>query len=222
MSQRILVTGPRSRICVELGRIARERGTCSLVSVGRDETDDIHADLAQLESVDAVREQLIEHDMVVLAHGVLAPQRFAERRPGDVRESIEVNLLSTVRIIECLLEGNPCVRIVVVGSESGEKGSFDICYALSKAALHAYVRERRLMSPTQQLVCVAPSVVEDAGMTTRRQEQANVEAGFDRHPKRRGLRAREVAEAIWYLLMVDEGYTTNTVLQMNGGKFARG
>ena len=191
------------------------------MAVGRGRDAAQRVDLSNLSEIDRMANTIVSCDRIVLAHGELADERFAERSEEQIVNSIKVNLLSFVRIAEIALAGNPGVRIAAIGSESGLKGSFDIAYALAKAALHRYVEERRILPPQQQLVCVAPSLISDAGMTLRRDDQDNVSRSVEQNPKGRGLTAGEVAEMVYFLLFVDEGYTSNVVIDMNGGKFAR-
>jgi NAD(P)-dependent dehydrogenase (short-subunit alcohol dehydrogenase family) len=73
------------------------------------------------------------------------------------------------------------------------------------------------IKPQQQIVCVSPGIIEDAGMTVRREDRVNLARRRDMHPKRRFLRAIEVARMIHFLLYVDEGYTSGVVIRMNGG-----
>lgn len=166
---------------------------------------------------------LTQHDRIVLAHGCFKPNQIYHELPEDeILETMKVNLLSTVKIIEMALNVNPHVRICVVGSESGLKGSKNIAYGLAKTALHKYVEERKV-GQNQQLVCVAPSLIEDSKITEERRklEPEVVEAAIANHPKKRGVFGREIANMIYYLLYGDEGYTTNTVIHINGGKYAR-
>lgn len=152
----------------------------------------------------------------VLAGGLLHGKRIAEQSPDEIRESLHANLLRPVLLCEAILARNPAARICVVGSESGFKGSHDTTYALAKAALHAYVETRRI-SGEQQLVCVAPSIIWDSGMTRRRGDRDELAARAAAHPKGRFLMAEEVARMIRFLLYEDKGCTTNTVVRMNGG-----
>ncbi len=206
----LLLTGVNSEICGQLLRLVE----CETTEVTREKCDMLH-----LNDVDDLEPLLREHDRIVIAHGKIDTDPFLSRRPVDVTGSFIVNCMSVVRMCELAIAVNPKVRIVVIGSESATKGSFDIPYWLSKSALNSYVRERRLRCPEQQLVCVSPSGV-DCGMTKRRiasEQDILVSA----HPKHRLATPMEVARLIHFLLFVDEGYITNTVVEINGGKFAR-
>jgi NAD(P)-dependent dehydrogenase (short-subunit alcohol dehydrogenase family) len=53
-------------------------------------------------------------------------------------------------------------------------------------------------------------------MTLDRKDVENLERRREGHPKKRFLTAAEVAKLIHFLLYIDEGYTTGTVIRMNG------
>lgn len=197
----LLVTGGNSAIVREFMAIH----TCPTTFLTRE-----RCDMSDLQAVEACRDLIGRHDRFVFAHGVLHER--------DALASMQVNLLSTATLCEMALE-NPRARIVVIGSESATKGSHDHPYWFAKAALHSYVRERRLKYHMQQLVCIAPSAIANTGMS-RQKEPEELHAAAEANPNRRLLEPLEVARLIHYMLFVDRGYITNTVVEMNGGKFA--
>ena len=77
-----------------------------------------------------------------------------------------------------------------MGSESGLKGSFDLVYALTKSSIHKYVEERKILKKKQQLICLAPSTIMDAGITLRRHDHYNVLKSINKNPKKRGLKSK--------------------------------
>lgn len=150
------MTGASSTIAREVARILRQRQPAEwIVRLGRGPGCAHVVDLGSLEQVDALPAEVFAADRLLVCHGVLQAKQFLVQRPSEIVHSLTVNLLSTVRLLERALSVNPEVRAVVMGSESGVKGSFDGTYALAKAGLHAYVRWREL-APGQQLVCIAP------------------------------------------------------------------
>jgi|SRR6185503_5637753 len=157
----------------------------------------------------------------VLCAGLLRPLKLTQQTEEEAAETMEVNCFQPIRLCEHILERFGDARICVIGSESGFAWSYDGAYAAAKAALHRYVETKRL-SPDQQLVCLAPSVIENTGMTLARQDVENLEAKRMANPKRRFLTPMEVAKAIHFLLYVDEGYTTGIVIRMNGGEHTIG
>jgi NADP-dependent 3-hydroxy acid dehydrogenase YdfG len=130
----------------------------------------------------------------VLAAGVLHGKRMAEQTAAEINECWAVNCVNVVRICERVLGMNPHARICVIGSESGTRGSFDETYALSKAAVHQYVRWRKVKS-TQQIICVAPTIIADSGMTQRRTDYPRVLR--ERRTVRAETVAREVHSVLW-------------------------
>lgn len=205
----LLMTGAGSDICAALEGMV----SCPVTRITREDCD-----MGTLEQVDALAPLLAGNDRILLAHGTVCQKPFLARSQSDLEAEFTVDCLSVVRLCEKALEVNPNARICVIGSSSATKGSWDIVYWLAKAALHSYVRERQVR-PGQQLVCVAPSGVE-CGMTLRRPED-EIKTLVQQHPKRRLATAMEVAALIHHLLFVDDGYITNTVVEINGGRFAR-
>lgn len=148
--------------------------------------------------------------------GILRPKRLREQVAAEIAEAMNVNLIRPMQLCDGILDLNDHARICIIGSESGYTWSHDGTYAAAKAALHRYVETKKL-KPGQQLVCVAPSIIEDAGMTLRRTDTENLDRRRQENPKKRFLKAVEVARMVHFLLYVDEGYTTGTVIRMNGG-----
>lgn len=148
--------------------------------------------------------------------GLLRPKATAYQLDAEMAETFLVNCGDVIRACDRVLAENSKARICIVGSESGYSWSFDGIYAAAKAGLHAYVTAKRLQ-PEQQLVCIAPGMIADTKMTTGRTDQENVAARAKAHPKKRLLRSEEVAKLIHYVLYVDEGYLSGTVIRMNGG-----
>jgi NAD(P)-dependent dehydrogenase (short-subunit alcohol dehydrogenase family) len=155
-------------------------------------------------------------DRYLLCQGFLYGKRRVDMTNDEVSDTYRINYVQVVGMCDNLLEHNDNVRICVVGSESGVTGSYDECYADSKRLVHNYV-ETKNVKPNQQLVCVAPSIIEDAGMTLRRCDVDNLDKLRSNHPKGRFLTSREVAMMIFFLLYIDQGYTTGVVIRMNGG-----
>lgn len=153
----------------------------------------------------------------LFCQGLLFGKRADEHTAHEAAESLYVNYTWIANQCDRILNHNDVARICLIGSESGIAGSYDRVYADAKKRLHAYVETKRLRLPAQQLVCIAPSIIADAGMTLRRQDAANLAQRMQDHPKRRFLLADEVAGLIHYVLYVDHGYLSGVVIRMNGG-----
>ena len=158
---------------------------------------------------------------ILLLHSVISSTPFLKRRSLDIVSQISINLLSVVKICEVALQHNKKVKIIILGSESGIKGSFDIVYSLTKAAIHKYVEERKIKYPEQQLICLAPSTIIDSHMTIKRKDKRNIQKSIINNPKKRGILSKEISNLIYALFYEQTNYISNTVIRIDGGKFAR-
>lgn len=145
-------------------------------------------------------------DRYVLAAGVLHQKSILEQSAAEIQESLAVNLVNTIRLSEWILEHNPVARICIIGSESGFKGSYDTTYAAAKAGVHQYVTSKAT-GPEQQLVCVAPHIIFDSGMTERRNDYMAI-----REKAHQLMRAQDVARTVKRLLY--DLHITNRVFRL--------
>ena len=162
-----------------------------------------------------------KHTYFIVNLGILFPKKISEQSVEEITCSLNVNLISIVQICEFILNNNKNAKVFILGSESGLKGSYDTTYFLCKAALRAYVRERKLDGENQQLLLFSPSTISDAGMTTRRTDLEVLENYRRKHPKRRLLTCDEVSDIIISFMNEKFSYVSNTEIEINGGKFAR-
>lgn len=152
----------------------------------------------------------------LFAAGMLTPNRISDQPADEVSGLVQANMTAPMMLCEAALQ-HPRSRVCVIGSMSGIDGSYNDTYAAAKAGLHHYVQHRRL-GPQQQLVCVAPAIIEDAGMTWRRHDLDLVHARVRSEPKGRLLRAEEIADVVRYLLYDASVMLTNCVLPVDGGR----
>tara|TARA_B100001559_G_C16394312_1_gene572724 strand:- start:369 stop:1022 length:654 start_codon:yes stop_codon:yes gene_type:complete len=162
-----------------------------------------------------------QSNRILLLQSVISDKKFIDRKDLDIIKQIKVNLLSVIKICEIALKFNKNVKIIVIGSESGIKGSHDISYALTKTSIHKYVEEKRISHPNQQLLCIAPSTIVDTGITLRRHDQNNVRRSIQDNPKKRGILSKEIAKLIFSLFFEQSNYLSNIVIRFDGGKFSR-
>jgi len=209
----LAVTGARTSVVQGLLALVPDE---DVVTIGRHDDDTVRLDLAAEFDVTAVPTDV---DRYLFASGLLIPKTLAQQSFEETARSLAVNLTSVVRICEHVLTHNPTARIAVVSSESS-RGSYDTTYFFAKVALDAYIEGRRLSAPGQQLVAVSPTIIMDSGMTQRRHDLDAVAERAQRTPKGRLLRADEVSRLLHYVLYVDEGTLTNTVVHLNCGEFA--
>lgn len=116
--------------------------------------------------------ELPDGDRFVFAAGYLCGKRLVEQSGMETMTAFSVNCENVMRLCEAALE-RPSARIVVIGSRSAIDGSYDLSYAVSKAAIHAYAQMRKL-GPDQSLTVIAPPIISDSGMTMRRPDLVEV------------------------------------------------
>lgn len=159
-------------------------------------------------------------DRYFFCQGLLRAKPSDEQTEEEIAESMAVNAHQVIEACDAIFAVNARARVCVMGSESAIAGSYDGTYAAAKHKLHRYVETKRLPFPGQQLVCVAPSIIADCGMTQRRADVSNLEARKARHPKFRFVTADEIAKLVRFLLYEDRGYISGCVIRVHGGEAA--
>ena len=153
----------------------------------------------------------------IIASGFLQQKGFLDQTKDEITKSFFINSVGPLLFSEYLFKRNSEARLIIIGSESGYKGSFDLSYALSKSSLKLYVEQKRL-EENQQILLISPSTISDLGMTTRREDKENLEKYKEKHPKKRFLSSKELTDLI-INLFASTNYLTNIEIGLNGGKF---
>jgi len=212
--EKILITGSTSNIAKELIKILPLKKNLYLANSKN----------LNMKNIDNLRKKknfFKKFDKLIFLHSVISPKKLQYKTQKEINDQININLVSIIEISEIALKYNKKAKILIMGSESGLKGSFDIIYGLTKSGLHKYAEERKIQFKDQQLICLAPSTIIDGGITIKRKDKRNIKKSINLNPKKRGLKSKEVAKIIHYLLFKGMDYITNTVIHVNGGKFSR-
>ena len=213
MSKKILIIGKNSNIAK---KFIKKISKSSLLAPDKKNWNMLDSDFKKSQI-----KEIINSDKILLLQSTISSKDFLKRHHQDIVDQFTINFFSIIKICEIALNNNKNVRIIILGSESGVKGSFDIIYGLMKSAIHKYVEERRIKFPKQQLVCVAPSTIIDANMTLNRKDKNNVKSSILKNPKKRGLKSSEIANLLYDIFYKHTDYISNTVIRVDGGKFAR-
>ena len=213
MSEKILIIGKNSIIAKEF---IKKINNTQIIAPSKSLWNMNNTDLSkkQINIIKSV-------DKILLLQSVISSKFFLNRKQNEITKQININFLSIIKICELALNYNKKVKIIVLGSESGIKGSYDIVYGLMKASIHKYVEERKIQYPSQQLVCISPSTIIDTKMTLSRKDQKNVLKSIFKNPKKRGIKSIEIANLIYSIFYNITDYMTNTVIRVDGGKFSR-
>lgn len=166
-------------------------------------------------TVCSLNEATYHHDRYFICTGYLAGKKVNEHRYKGTCKSWDINYIDIASFLDRLFQVNKSAKVCVIGSYSGIKGSYDMAYAGAKAALHLYVKTKKLKYPEQNLICLAPTIIEDTNMTQNRNDlEECLERG--RNTKLgRWLKAEEVARVANNL--IDEVSLCNSVIEMTGG-----
>ena len=153
----------------------------------------------------------------IINSGFLQSKKIIDQNNQEITKSFFINSIGPILFAEYLFSHKKDARLIIIGSESGYKGSFDMSYALSKSSLKLYVEQKKL-SFDQQLLLISPSTISDFGMTSRRNDKDNLKKYKESHPKKRFLYSFELSELI-INLFASTNYLTNIEISLNGGKF---
>ena len=128
----------------------------------------------------------------------------------DPVQVYNITAISVMQRVAMAFDLNPNARIVVIGSMSAILGSYDVHYACSKAALHHFVNS--FPKPKgSTLVCVAPTIISDSGMTERRADYLQV------LKERKTVTAQQVAEVCHWVLYRSTA-VNHGIIEMTGEK----
>tara|TARA_A100001015_G_C14945822_1_gene694565 strand:- start:334 stop:993 length:660 start_codon:yes stop_codon:yes gene_type:complete len=213
LSEKILIIGKNSNIAREFSKKIKKQKVYAPSKLKWDMRN-LSFSKSQIDIIKSV-------DKILLLQSILSSKDFLKRTSYDIQKQININLISIIKICEIALRNNKNVKIIILGSESGIKGSHDIVYGLMKTAIHKYVEERKISFSKQQLVCISPSTVIDGKMTLKRKDKKNIIKSININPKKRGINSFEIAELIYHLFYNLTDYITNTVIRVDGGKFSR-
>lgn len=211
----ICIVGASSTVSREVARLSRD----VVLTCGRGKWADIRFDWSSCSYKDVIAAVPTDCEKYLITLGMLLPKNIVNQSTEEVFSSLSVNCLAVVELVERIFASNDRAAIVIIGSESAYKGSFDTTYFLAKAALVKYVELKKVRG-VQRLVSISPSTISDTFMTTSREDQWRVEEYRKDHPKERLLSAEEVAKFVWQIFNSSD-YLTNVDIRLDGGKFAR-
>jgi len=161
-----------------------------------------------------------DDDIVIYLSSILYSKRIETQTEDEIFNSCFVNAISPIKIIKHLNKHVANFTFCYISSESAKKGSFDDSYHIFKGAVDNFIREFSLTSSKSRIFCIAPSTI-DSGMTKRRKDVERLNEYRVNHPMQRFISANEIANIIYTLCTEKFSYLSNTIVEINGGKYAR-
>jgi 3-oxoacyl-[acyl-carrier protein] reductase len=163
-------------------------------------------------------------DILVNSAGILDLASIEETTVEHWDNVLAINLRGSFTCIQKAikyLEKSDAPRIINISSNSGRMGGFEngMAYSASKGALIAltYGLARRLAPKKITVNCIAPGTI-DSDMSAERSEET-LNRLLKRFPVGRFGTPDEVAAAACYFASDEAGFTTGSVLDVNGGLF---
>lgn len=181
--------------------------------------------LSDKDAVEALPKQAAEAmgsvDVLVNNAGITRDQLFMRMSDDEWDSVLNVNLTSTMRLCKGVLRGmmkarwGRIVNISSIVGATGNPGQGN--YAASKAGVVGMSKSLAYEVATRGITvnCVAPGFIATAmtdKLTDDQKEKINVQI-----PAGRMGTPEEIAAAALYLASDEAGYTTGTVLHVNGG-----
>ena len=188
----------------------------------------VQCDVSDENSVESALKKVFQHfgsiDVLVNCAGILDMFTIDEMTVQQWDKVMSINLRGTFLMIQkCIkyLEISKAPRIINISSNSGRMGGFEngMAYSASKGGIIAmtYGIARQLASKKITVNCVAPGTIE-SDMLNARDEETKKRL-LARFPIGRFGTSSEVASAVCYFASEESGFTTGSVLDINGGLF---
>jgi NAD(P)-dependent dehydrogenase (short-subunit alcohol dehydrogenase family) len=219
----IVVTGYSSSIALQLFNVLNEKQEqIKILRCGRNRDANIFVDFSSIKQTKKFITQLqkISPDYLFLNHGVLPGVQICDLKKDELINSVSVNLVSYLLIIESLTKLDN-LRTVVMSSISGKVGSYDTLYAATKAGIDVTVRRIASCIPhSSRLNAVSPGIISDAKMTTVRTDLDVLENKRINTPTKQFTTSLDVAKLIYYVLFEATNLLGENI-NLNGGMYIK-
>jgi 3-oxoacyl-[acyl-carrier protein] reductase len=188
----------------------------------------IQCDVSNEHSVEVALKQVYNKfgaiDVLVNSAGILDTAKMDEMTVKHWDNVLSINLRGTFLMIQKsvkYLENSSAPRIINISSNSGRMGGFEngMAYSASKGGVIAmtYGIARQLAPKKITVNCVAPGTIESDMLKAR--DEDTIKRLLTRFPIGRFGTSDEVASAVCYFASLESGFTTGSVLDVNGGLF---
>jgi 3-oxoacyl-[acyl-carrier protein] reductase len=161
-------------------------------------------------------------DAFVNFAGILPGKSIFEQSNSGIQELFNVNIISPMLIIKSIKDKlNKDAVIILLGSISGQKGSFDDPYSASKGAVQSLVKSLSLkFAPDVRVVGVAPGIIDNTRMTDDLIDGL-YERNIQKVPLKCAGQPEDIGELILFLISKHAKFITGSMIDVNGGQYLR-
>ena len=225
----IVITGGTSGIGLSFKKLCLEDGhkVQSLQrTIPEHQPSDYNIIGCDLTSEDSMRMacELLDGDIDIFMHcaGIMLAKSLPESSYDDIQKMMQVNLSAPLYLISKIIPKlSKRALIIVLGSQSAYKGSYDDLYAITKAGIHGLVGTLSpKLAPHHRIINVAPGITTGTRMTDLRTE-TDLETARDRVPLKRLAHSDEIAKICYSLAGHEFDYMTGNTIDINGGNHIR-
>jgi NAD(P)-dependent dehydrogenase (short-subunit alcohol dehydrogenase family) len=179
------------------------------------------SDLGQVEKVFSEFSQPLKS--LVYCAGLSLPKSVFQVTAEEMSRITNVNALSPMMIVSKvtrLLEKGGV--IVLFGSQSADKGSFDDTYAASKGAVHAFVKTVcPKLAPDVRIIDFSPGITVPSKMTSGQMPAELLEQKKQQIPMKSFGNPDDMAEIVEFLISDACKFMTGCTIDVNGGLVLR-
>ena len=183
----------------------------------------IACDLSSSESM-ANACKFVDQKIDVFVHfaGIMLSKSLPESSFEDIENMVKVNLTAPIYLVSQIIPKlSDNGLIIMIGSQSAYKGSYDDLYAITKAGIHGMVGSLApKLAPNKRIINIAPGITRGTKMTDRRSEDDLANA-TSRVPLNRLAEAKEIAQICLQLTNDTFSYMTGNTVDINGGNHIR-
>ena len=232
MSKTYLITGATSGIGLSIYKELTHQGhklivilknKARLADLPEKPLSTIEADFSNPEQVEnAFKEFNTPLDGIINAAGIIQGNSIYESTSETLTELFNINTISPMLMLKYTMPHlNKDAAIVIFGSISGHKGSYDDAYAASKGAIHSLVRSLSLkLAPNARVVGIAPGMTENTRMTNNLAE-GRFEHNMKLIPMQRAGNPNDIAKLTTFVLSQEAQFMSGNIIDINGGQYLR-
>lgn len=183
----------------------------------------IECDYSDPEQIDHIFQNFnVEIDAFVNFAAVLPGRSIMEQVYEGLQDLFNINVISPILIMKNIKNRiKKGGSIVLIGSISGQKGSFDDPYAASKGAIHSLVKSLALkFAPDIRVVGIAPGITDNTGMTNNL-IPGLYEQNIEKVPLKCAGRPEDIAKIALMLTSESAQFITGSMIDINGGQYLR-